>query len=431
MAFVFDMNALIDFVQTWYLELMCLLPAALMLAGLTWAVIMDSYIQKNRKRTMLILCALVFSLIAQNYAENLLSLGEPRVMLRRIVAAYGYIARPMILLLFLKIIHPEKKHVPEWMLAGVNAALYAVSIFVPICFEIKENNTFGGSIFPFGYTCLAVSLSLLGMLLVRSVRLFRRSRWKETTMPVIVVLLILLSLLLDNNVGSQPQPVSFLTAFIVICCVMYYNWLHMLFVREHEETIAVGQRAQIMLSQIKPHFLYNVLNMVEELCNTSPETAKAAIGKFSRYLRENMNSIDKAGAIPFRKELDHTKLYVEIEQLRFEDALTVRYDIACTDFSIPALTLEPLVENAIRHGVRKNPGGRGTVVISTSETPAHFAVSVTDDGPGFDPANPPTDEKSHVGLQNVRERLEQVCGGRLDIRSAPVRGTAATIILPK
>lgn len=87
---------------------MCLLPAVFMLAGLTWAVIMDSYIQKNRKRTMLILCALVFSLIAQNYAENLLSLGEPRVMLRRIVAAYGYIVRPMILLLFLKILHPEK-----------------------------------------------------------------------------------------------------------------------------------------------------------------------------------------------------------------------------------------------------------------------------------------------------------------------------------
>ena len=73
---------------------MCLLPAVFMLAGLTWAVIMDSYIQKNRKRTMLILCALVFSLIAQNYAENLLSLGEPRVMLRRLVAAYGYIVRP-------------------------------------------------------------------------------------------------------------------------------------------------------------------------------------------------------------------------------------------------------------------------------------------------------------------------------------------------
>ena len=420
-----------DFIDIWYLELMCLLPVTVLLGGLTWAVVMDSYIQKNRKQTMLILCALVFSLIAQNYAENLLASGEPRVMLRRIVAAYGYIVRPMILLLFLKIIHPEKKHVPGWMLVGVNAVLYAVSIYVPLCFRIDENNAFGGSIFPFGYTCLAVSLSLLGMLLVLSIRLFRRSRWKEATLPVIVVLLILLSLILDSNVGSRSQPVSFLTVFIVIGCIMYYNWLHMLFVREHEEAIAVGQRAQLMLSQIKPHFLYNVLNMTEELCEINPEMAKEAVGKFSRYLRENMDSIGQTAVIPFRKELDHTKLYVEIEQMRFEDALTVRYDIACADFGIPALTLEPLVENAIRHGVRKKPGGRGTVVISTSETPARFAVSVTDDGPGFDTTVPPTDGKRHVGLRNVRERLEQVCGGSLEIQSSPGRGTTATIILPK
>ena len=248
---------------------------------------------------------------------------------------------------------------------------------------------------------------------------------------MIVVLLILLSLILDSNVGSRSQPVSFLTVFIVIGCIMYYNWLHMLFVREHEEAIAVGQHAQLMLSQIKPHFLYNVLNMTEELCEINPEMAKEAVGKFSRYLRENMDSIGQTAVIPFRKELDHTKLYVEIEQMRFEDALTVRYDIACADFGIPALTLEPLVENAIRHGVRKKPGGRGTVVISTSETPARFAVSVTDDGPGFDTTVPPTDGKRHVGLRNVRERLEQVCGGSLEIQSSPGWGTTATIILPK
>ena len=424
-------NALAELVWSRYLDLVCLLPVTALLGGLTWAVFMDLYIQKRRKQTTLILCALVFSLIAQNYADNLLSLGKTRIMLRKIICAYGYAVRPTILLLFLKILDPGKKHIPGWILVGVNAALHAVSVFVPLCFRIDEHNAFGGSVFPFGYTCTAVSLILLGMLLVQSLRLFRRFGRKESSLPVIVFLLILLSLILDSCVGSQPQPVSFLTIFILIGCIMYYSWLHMVFVREHEEAIAVGQRAQLMLSQIKPHFLYNVLNMTEEPCDTDPEKARNAIGTFSRYLRENMDSIGQTGVIPFQKELDHTKLYVEIEQMRFEDALTVRYDVACTDFSIPALTLEPLVENAIRHGVRKNPGGRGTVVISTSETPARFAVSVTDDGPGFDPAALPADGKSHVGLPNVRERLEQVCGGSLDIQSAPGRGTVATIILPK
>ena len=314
---------------------------------------------------------------------------------------------------------------------GVNAALYAVSIFVPICFWINEDNHFGGGVFPFVYTCTAVSLILLAALLARTLRMLCPPMGKEAAFPVMATALIPLSLVLDDHVGHMPQPVSFLTVAVVIDCVLYYNWLHLRFVRQHEQALSVGQRAQLMLSQIKPHFLYNVLNMTEELCDTSPETAKEAIGKFAQYLRTNMDSIDRAGAIPFGQELSHTQLYVQIEQLRFEDALTVRYDIACTDFSMPALTLEPLVENAIRHGVRKNAGGRGTVVIATRETAEGFEVSVTDDGPGFDPATLPEAEKGHVGLRNVRERLAQVCDGTLKVDSAPGRGTTATILLPK
>ncbi len=420
-----------DFIEIYYLELMCLLPVTLMLAGLTYAVAADSYIHRSQKRTMLVLCGLVLSLIAQNYVENLLCVGTPNIPLRRVVAAYGYAVRPTILLLFLRVIEPRKKHVWGWALIGVNAALYAVSVFVPICFKIDENNAFGGGVFPFVHTCAAVSLILLAALLARTLRMLRPPRGREAALPVMATALIPLSLVLDDHVGHMPQPVSFLTVAVVVDCVLYYNWLHLRFVRQHEQALSVGQRTQLMLSQIKPHFLYNVLNMTEELCDTSPETAREAINKFAQYLRTNMDSIDRAGAIPFGQELSHTRLYVEIEQLRFEDALTVRYDIGCADFNMPALTLEPLVENAIRHGVRKNAGGRGTVVIATRETPECFEVSVTDDGPGFDPAALPEAEKGHVGLRNVRERLAQVSGGTLKIESAPGRGTAATILLPK
>ena len=109
----------------------------------------------------------------------------------------------------------------------------------------------------------------------------------------------------------------------------------------------------------------------------------------------------------------------------------MRYDIECTDFYIPALTVEPLVENAVRHGVRENPGGRGTVAIGARETPEHYEVYVRDDGPGFDPARVIDDGKPHVGIENVRERLRQVSGGALKIDSAPGEGTTATILLPK
>ena len=107
------------------------------------------------------------------------------------------------------------------------------------------------------------------------------------------------------------------------------------------------------------------------------------------------------------------------------------YDLDCTEFRIPTLTLQPLVENAVRHGVRGNLSGRGTVMISSREFPDHYEVTVSDDGPGFDPDQVIRDGHSHVGLANVRERLRRVVGGSLRIDSAPGTGTRAVIVIPK
>ena len=118
--------------------------------------------------------------------------------------------------------------------------------------------------------------------------------------------------------------------------------------------------------------------------------------------------------------------------MRFEDALRVRYDIACTDFRIPTLTLQPLAENAVRHGVRGSKKAAGTVTIATREYGDRYEVTITDDGLGFDPDAPPAnDGRSHVGIPNVRERLRRVCGGELRIESVPGQGTTATIFLHK
>ena len=190
-------------------------------------------------------------------------------------------------------------------------------------------------------------------------------------------------------------------------------------------------RVDIMLSQIQPHFLYNTLGAIQSLCRTDPAAAEKAISRFSKYLRGNMDSISKDRTIPFTQELNHTRIYLELEQLRYEDALQVSYDLDCTEFRIPTLTLQPLVENAVRHGVRGNLSGRGTVMISSREFPDHYEVTVSDDGPGFDPDQVIRDGHSHVGLANVRERLRRVVGGSLRIDSAPGTGTRAVIVIPK
>ena len=189
-------------------------------------------------------------------------------------------------------------------------------------------------------------------------------------------------------------------------------------------------RMDIMLSQIQPHFLFNSLGAIAHLCRSDPE-ARDAVNKFSRYLRHNMDSLSQTEPIPFASELEHTKAYLELEQLRFPAELDVRWDLSCTDFLLPTLTLQPLAENAVRHGIRGSSSGAGTVTISTRETPEHYEITVEDDGVGFDPAAEAADGMPHIGLTNVRERLRRVCGGELRIDSAPGEGCRATILIPK
>ncbi len=190
-------------------------------------------------------------------------------------------------------------------------------------------------------------------------------------------------------------------------------------------------KVDLMLSQIQPHFLFNALYVIQEICRIDPETAYQAVGEFSQYLRHNMDSININVPIPFSKELEHTKHYVRLQQLRFGSALDVRYELTCTHFQLPTLTLQPIVENAIRYGIRQKKDGRGTVIVSTAEKSDAYEICVADNGPGFDPNEVHMDGLAHVGLRNVRERLRRVSGGSLEIDTRIGEGTKVTIRLPK
>lgn len=190
-------------------------------------------------------------------------------------------------------------------------------------------------------------------------------------------------------------------------------------------------RTAVMLGRIQPHFLYNALGAIDKLVYVDSDKAHTAIITFSDYLRGNMDSLSQKELIPFQKELEHTRQYLWLEQLRFKDRLNVEYDIAIEDFMLPVLTLQPIVENAVRWGVTKQPAG-GTVTIRTVETERAYRIVVQDDGAGYDTGSPlPQVGRSHTGIANVRNRLAAMCGGRLTIESTPGTGTTAIIEIPK
>ena len=187
-------------------------------------------------------------------------------------------------------------------------------------------------------------------------------------------------------------------------------------------------RISIMLSQIQPHFIYNTLGTIERMCLKDPQKAFDLVRNFSLYLRGNFSELDSVTPIRFADEIKHVEYYVNIEKVRFPD-MSIEYDVEATEFVLPALSVQPLVENAIKHGLMRLETG-GTVKIHSYETPTHFCVEVTDDGVGFD-TDAPVDEKKHVGLRNIRGRLKAMVNGALVMESKPGVGTKAIIMIPK
>ena len=189
-------------------------------------------------------------------------------------------------------------------------------------------------------------------------------------------------------------------------------------------------KVSVMVSQIQPHFMYNALSSIAMMCTLNPETAQEATITFADYLRGNMDSLKQTAPVAFETELEHLKKYLYIENLRFADLLNVENDIQATDFKLPLLSIQPLVENAVKHGVGMAEDG-GTVKISTRETENAYEVIVEDDGVGFDVIEKKNDGRSHVGMENTKKRLHDMCGGEVIITSVIGKGTTAKVILPK
>lgn len=187
-------------------------------------------------------------------------------------------------------------------------------------------------------------------------------------------------------------------------------------------------RMSMMLSKIRPHFIYNILGTINHLCLKDPQMASELVRNFSLYLRADLSELDSVTPIRFSEEIKHVQYYVNIENVRFPD-MTIEYQLDNLDFVLPAISVQPLVENAIKHGLMPLESG-GRVVIRSYQTDIHFCVEVTDNGVGFDTSRV-IDKKEHVGLYNVRERLKAIVNGELRIESTEGAGTTATILIPK
>ena len=189
-------------------------------------------------------------------------------------------------------------------------------------------------------------------------------------------------------------------------------------------------KISIMLSQMQPHFIFNTLNTIYHLCEIDPQVARSTISSFSEYLRNNIDTLGQSEMISFEKELSFVKTYLDIEKVRFDDELEIELEIGVTNFKLPVLTIQPIVENAVKHGTSKKKGV-AQLFISTSENEDYYEICIRDTGVGFDTNAYTDDGHKHVGINSVSERLKNLCNGTLTIESEIGVGTTATVIIPK
>ena len=195
------------------------------------------------------------------------------------------------------------------------------------------------------------------------------------------------------------------------------------YIKQKEEI--ADQKVRLAVLQMRPHFIYNTMTSIYCLIEQDAPKAQQVTLDFTNYLRKNFTAIAKEGTIPFTEDLEHTRAYLAVEQVRFKGKLFVEFDMPYTNFRLPPLTLQPIVENAVKHGVDPDLDPL-YITVRTREDKQGAEITVEDTGPGFELND---NNEPHIALGNIRERLEMMCNGELTISEREGGGTVIRIII--
>ena len=307
------------------------------------------------------------------------------------------------------------------MWVGYFVLLSSIPFIGGFIYVTPDNHYYRGPLYPF------VPAPMIALLLLNFVHTMRcRTQLSRKAFLSFVVAQVPMAVTLIVNLFVDAVPL-FDISYVLSALAMYSFILSDQIEqdRRHQREIA-QERASVMVLQMRPHFIYNTLMSIYSLCRLDPEKARQVTKDFTDYLRRNFKAVASNSAVPFTTELEHTRAYLAVEQAQYGNKLIVDYNTPYIQFHLPPLTLQPIVENAVKHGL--DPEGEPLrISIRTRRTDAGTEITVEDTGPGFDPAD---ESKPHTTLANIQQRLEMMCRGTLEIISREVGGTRVTIRVP-
>ncbi len=250
---------------------------------------------------------------------------------------------------------------------------------------------------------------------------------KEKVVFVFYCVLPFVAIILQNIFkGYAIAYASIIIAIEVL--IMFLSVQKNIVIAEEREKNKEAQ-IKLMLSQIQPHFIYNSLSSISTLITIDAEKAQKALDDFTEYLRCNISSLSETNLIAFEDELRHIQSYVALEKMRFGERINIDYDIQTTDFYVPPLSIQPIVENSIKHGILKRIEG-GSITLKAYKNDDSYIVEVIDNGVGFSTHDIDLTDNTHIGISNIKYRVENSCGGNVFIKSESQKGTCVTIVFP-
>ena len=391
------------------------------------------HMEKWCQRFFLVFFTLLIAYISSDLTSqiSLVFLGPDYAVLSRLAVFSESLFSSMLLpLLTLYVLHctdEDRKKSPALYVSGGLWLIYFVLLvmtqFTTFIYYVTDDNLYRRG--PWYPVLLIPTVLLLLLNLIATLR--RRSKLSKKQQ------IALLSYLLLPLACMLIQMFSYGLLLIVIGTSVSAMFLFVFILSDQTDTYVrtreelALQRTHVSVLQMRPHFVHNTLTSIYCLCGQDPQKAQQVILDFNSYLRKNFAAIAKEGTIPFTEEFEHTRAYLAVEQVRFEGKLFVEFDTPHTNFRLPPLTLQPIVENAVKHGV--DPELEPLYVsIHTRDTADGSEIIVENNGPGME--DNPSTTGTRTALANIRERLELICKGTLLITDRDGGGTVVTIFVP-
>ena len=378
-----------------------------------------------------IMVLLTFALSLLEFAEIWIDEHNLNYRLLFYKAMLIYSLYPMVALLFYYFTSDVKHKFLIFIPQLINIIINVLDLFgTRLIYYYYEDHGYEGG--PLNFLPFAVEIFYVVLIGVYSVRILNgKNKSKGIIMAFCMVTIIFAQFLTNFD-----MPSIYLPTIIAIEILVYYFYIAAIQYNENKDALVESElalernRNNLLLAQIKPHFINSNLAVIRSLCYEEPEKAVEMLDHFSGYLRENIQQIDDMQLVSFEREMESVDNFVYLEMQRFPHKIEVIKDIRVNDFFVPPLSVQTIVENAIRHGISMT-GKKGTVRISTLAKDNNIIVKIEDNGKGFDVDSVEFDGINHVGIKNVANRLKRILNGKIKVESEVGYGTTVTFYIPK